>query len=219
MQDYIRAIMHEEYAKIARKYFDNASSCLEELTPLAEKLATLTGDDADSFEFEFVSPIEHEMLSHCLITVVFCALAVEGYIYDYAARNLGDSFVESHLDKLDVISKWVVIPKLITGKGFPKDSRGFQLLRQLVTNRNFIAHSKSAPVLVFDERVDGFVSSSAARKIQEFNSTLLEKAKDAITALDELALIMEDLDPNEFVSIHFCAPVGKNKKALEEYGA
>ena len=218
MQHFMRVSMYSGFAKIAREHFGNASSCQEKLAPLAEKLVTLTGDDAGAFRFKFVSPIEDEISHHCLITVVFCALAVEGYIYDYAARNLSDSFVESHLDKLDVISKWMVIPKLVIGKDFPKDTRGFQLLRQLVTNRNFIAHNKSAPVVVFDERADDLIFSGAARKIHEFDSTLLEKAKDAISVLDELALIMEDLDPDEITSFDFSAPVGKKKKQLEEYG-
>lgn len=174
----------------------------------------MTGDEAAYFYAVEILPVEAKLGNHCLIAIVFSALAVEGYIYDYATRNLSDKFVDSHLDKLDVLSKWMVIPKLITGRDFPKNGHAYQLLKQLIQNRNFIVHSKSA---------DAFITETGeftgnAKRIMEFGSALLEKAENAIAALDELAVILENLDPNEYLSVRFRSPVGRAKEQFERTG-
>ncbi len=48
-------------------------------------------------------------------TIVFAGMCLEAEAYDYAAIHLTDAYTTAHLDKLDLISKWVLIPKLITG--------------------------------------------------------------------------------------------------------
>jgi len=178
----------------------------------------LTGDQAAAFQHLEMSPLQHEEDDSCLIAIVFSALAVESYIYDYAARNLTDSFVKAHLDKLDVVSKWVVITRLVTRKDFPKDENAYQLLRKLIRNRNHVVHYKSVKFLVWDKRSSDVVVSDAAQNKFRFSHTLLEKAKEAIQALDGLALVMENLDQNEFTSIVFDSPIGRNKAHFEKYG-
>jgi hypothetical protein len=53
--------------------------------------------------------------------IIFAGIAAESIIYDFSARYLGDSYVEAHLDKLDLVSKWIVVPRMVCGAEMPKD--------------------------------------------------------------------------------------------------
>lgn len=127
-------------------------------------------------------------------------------------------FVDSHLDKLDALSKWVVIPKIVTGKDFPKDGRAFDLLKQLIANRNYIVHSKAAELWVYDERQDDLVISTAARKRMDFENNLEEKAMKAIQAMNELASD-GGTEYHSRASFNLRAPVGEYKAQLDEIEA
>ncbi|MEW6492181.1 MAG: hypothetical protein AB1589_06660 [Cyanobacteriota bacterium] len=218
----MRISIYGSLVNIARENLALALSCQKMLEPLSEKLASLTGDDADYCRDVEIGSVKNKLSNYCLVTIVFAALAVEGYIYDYAARNLSDRFVDQHLDRLDVVSKWVVIPNLITGQDFPKEGNAFRLLKQLIKNRNYIVHNKSTQLLSTDEKISEEISllafSGAANKMVEFNDSILEKAEEAIITLDELAVVMESLDPNEYTSTFFNSPVGRAKQQWEQYG-
>jgi len=81
-----------------------------------------------------------------LITICFSAKCVEAFIYDYAARHTSDSYAQKYLDKLDLAGKWVVAPRLVTGKEFPRDSNAFDSLKFLIKTRNKLVHFKSSNV-------------------------------------------------------------------------
>ena len=131
MSPFGRTYFYGTFIEIARKNWVSAQANMEKLLELREKLSQLTGDDANYFEHSEIEPVETEIDSSCCIIIVMSALASEGYIYDYAARNLSDSFAED-IDKLDAVGKWLIIPQLVTGKKFPKDGKAYQTLKQLV---------------------------------------------------------------------------------------
>src|SRR4051812_18937208 len=70
------------------------------------------------------------------VTIVFAALTLEAMIHDFGAHYLGDQYVVDHLDRLDPVSKWVVFPRLVSGKEFPKDDAAFELLQATFRARN-----------------------------------------------------------------------------------
>ena len=84
-----------------------------------------------------------EMRHHFASTIVFGAMCLEAFIYDYAAHHFGDTFAKNYLDSLNFVSKWVVIPKLVTGKDFPTDGQAFERLKNLAKARNDLVHHKS----------------------------------------------------------------------------
>lgn len=84
-----------------------------------------------------------EMRHHFASTIVFGAMCLEAFIYDYAAHHFGDTFAKNYLDSLNFVSKWVVIPKLVTGKDFPIDGQAFEHLVNLAKARNDLIHHKS----------------------------------------------------------------------------
>jgi hypothetical protein len=197
VQHFARQSMVGVFAEIAREHYECFLQCELQLAGFEEKLAQrISDDDRLSLNHE-VYLVQCEQNKHGVIVIVFSALAVEAYIYDYAARNVSDSFAKKYLDKLDTVSKWVVIPRLATGNSFPTASKGFALLRSLIRARNNIVHHKSSRMPVTEQELKEFAENFG--RIQEEEKT---QVREAIAALDELAAAMESIDPNEPASVH-----------------
>lgn len=86
------------------------------------------------------------MRRHRLVAITFATMFLESVIWDYAAVNTSQNLAKEHLNKLDLVSKWKVIPKLINGKKVSIGSKSIELLKKLNTERNAIVHSKSKPI-------------------------------------------------------------------------
>lgn len=80
------------------------------------------------------------------IIVIFTHIFLEALIYDFCAINFSDSYTKKYIDKLNFLSKWVVIPRLVTGEDFSNDSQAFQLLNKINTYRNQIVHLKTRKI-------------------------------------------------------------------------
>jgi len=112
------------------------------------------------------------------ITIIFAAAAAEGYIYDFAARALGDLFVEKNLDKLSTQSKWIIVPRLVANHEIKTDSRAYQLLILLTKARNEIVHPKTENMMILNKE-------QLLRRV-EHAARLPKRADEAIAALDAL---------------------------------
>lgn len=166
-----------EYAVIARKHTDSFSSGQKEIEKRKEELEKRKKEEIASG-----APIHDESLQaefYCenfdlgkansesgAIAIIFAACATEASINDYGARRLGDSYFQNHLDKIDTLSKWIVIPKLATGNEFNKEGQAYQFLKALFRWRNDLMHPKSEPTNMDDleEQVNRLV-----RKSEEFD--------------------------------------------------
>lgn len=153
----------------------------------------IVSDDSD-YEKCMLKIKEDEAITQ---TIVFTALAVESYIYDYGARNLGDRIMSENLDKLDVLSKWIIIPRMVTGKSLDKSKRSYMNLKKLVKARNRIIHNKSSEINMemFDEVVADMI---------EKESELKQLALGAINILIDLAEEIENMDSNEHAKFSLC---------------
>lgn len=78
-------------------------------------------------------------------TIVFAGMCFESAIYDYAALHLGDEYVRDYLDRIDLLSKWVVCLRLIADYEIATDRAPYASLKQLIKARNRLVHSKSEP--------------------------------------------------------------------------
>lgn len=90
-----------------------------------------------------LDPTEESRDQACIVGCIFTALYFEAFIYDYAASCLGDQYVRDYVDKLDFMSKWVVVPRLTVGKELERGSEGYATLKQLHKDRNSLVHLKS----------------------------------------------------------------------------
>lgn len=137
---------------------------------LEKKRTKINGED-ETFLFEQeISLFRNDLAKTSLIIIAFSAMAIEAYIYDYAARHLGDEFVKDHLDKLDTLSKWIVVPKLITGRELPRQQKWFELLKKLIKARNSIIHHKSSDAPIFSADVQQFIKNRSP--IQNYGTKL-----------------------------------------------
>lgn len=131
------------YLNISRKEWNKYEECCNELDPLFE------GDDwaeKAAEDLPRIMSLQESQEEHLVKAVTFGAMCLEAFIYDYAAHNFTDTYVKNYLDKLDVVSKWVVVVRLVTGKDFPKESKAFADLKELIKKRNDFVHSKSGPM-------------------------------------------------------------------------
>lgn len=138
---------------------------------------------------------------------------IEAYIHDYAFRNLSDDFIENYLDKLDPESKWVIIPRWLTGKELPRDQRWFEILNELIKQRNSLIHEKpSSSPIKFDDAIEYF------KKAQSSTALIHNTAREAIELFDLLFSEMKSLDPSEIGWIDsYLAPNSDNPfRLLEE---
>lgn len=119
-----------------RVYFDIAEEEYVKCIDVEIKASRIT----DEYE---KSALSSAATSHAIKAIVFASLCVESAINDYAGTQLGDSYSEKHLGSLDVISKWVVIPKLVCGKSIDKSGPAFNALTKLIKSRNKLVHNKS----------------------------------------------------------------------------
>jgi hypothetical protein len=124
-----------------------------------------------------------------LVVIMFCAFTLEAYINDYAISRLSKSYLKNYLDKLDLVAKWVVIPRLVTEGQLDPGSRPLQNIAWLVELRNKLAHYKSKELTVGE--------------ITQSDLLWYEDAQRAIVAVKEAVLALGKLDRT--ASTDWCA--------------
>jgi hypothetical protein len=153
-------------------------------------------DSDDYIEYVRLSePLEGEITEAASIAIVFAAIAAESYIYDFAAKTLGDRYVERHLDRLSMQSKWVVVSKLAAGYSMPSDGQAFQVLGELSHDRNEIVHHKTRDAIPI-------WGTDAFLKFVEYANDLHSRADRAIQSLDVLSEESKKFDPTGFDYFH-----------------
>jgi len=77
-----------------------------------------------------------------IISIILCTMTLEAYINKYGATHLSRSYFDHYLDKLDIKSKWIIIPRLVTGNQIQTNSKAFKYLVNLISLRNKLVHVK-----------------------------------------------------------------------------
>lgn len=183
-----RVSIHAMYYKIARDH----STIYRALDSELKKLETdgVTEDELDHVHRRIEQCYE-ERERAAVICVTFAGMSLEAFFYDYGASALGDEFVEEHLDKLDLKTKFIVYPRLICGKSPAKGEHAYSSLSTLVRLRNDLVHFKSRPFKLAEPH-----------KASQFHTQLNERLKTGVNnAVECVTLVMEELDrlqPGQF---------------------
>jgi len=180
------------FSQIARESHKRVIALQSQISKTVKSFSSSSSEDEGYIYETEIRKLELEKDKHSLIAIIFSAIAIEAYIYDYAARHLTDAYVRDHVDKLDTISKWVVIPKLITGRELPRHHKWFGLLKGLIKTRNSIIHHKSSQLPGVGREAKRFVE-----KLRVNENVTAETAKQTPRLLDLLILEMTALDPEE----------------------
>ncbi|WP_219703247.1 hypothetical protein [Marinomonas lutimaris] len=134
----------------------------------------------DQFEISEFSSLAYQ---HSLKAIVFSSMCVEAGINDYAGIQLGDKYCEKHIYSMDVISKWVLVPKLVCGNEMDKSGPAFRALQQLVKSRNKLVHSKSRDI--------GVPSLELAKRLKKADLDFEEDFENSYKALFLLSMEMD----------------------------
>lgn len=131
-------------------------------------------------------------VAHECIAVTFAAMCLEACIWDYAACNKSKRYTENHLDKLDFVSKWVVIPELLCGTDITKvaveNTCLLEGLRNLRKARNALVHPKSKPT----------TPANSEELIRAINPERAIAAKDALHLIRHLLGELEKVDKTDW---------------------
>jgi hypothetical protein len=148
---------------------------LEQRAIAEDEIDTILSEQEEKYE-------QREMAA--AISVTFAGMCLEAFFYDYAAENLGDSYTQQHLDKLDLPSKLIVIPHLVTGRSVDKSGQGYEAVKHLSKDRNDLVHFKSRafPLSELDKASDFH---------DELNKRLKTASENGVQAIE---LVMKELD-------------------------
>jgi hypothetical protein len=185
-----------DYRRIAEQSHQQLQTVtLPEIVTVLNLIDLQNGEMSGELVNRFFS-LQHQMFTQTTTTVVFAAMAAEGFIFDYAAQRLSADQVK-YIDRLSLVGKWLEIPRLVTGMALPKGDRGLKLLRQLRDHRNALVHYKS-------REID--VGKGEADPVQ---FALSDQARGALLTLDALASELEAIDPTSQAA----ARIGSNSEA------
>ena len=82
------------------------------------------------------------------------------------------------MDKLNPVSKWVIIPKLATGRQIDPAAQGYELLRETFKLRDKLVHYKSRTRKLSELREDqDWVTEKHAQRCIEGVTRILEELK------------------------------------------
>jgi hypothetical protein len=81
-------------AEIAQQHSKCIPDCEKDLLVYQQKLSQAqTEDEILALQAKVLS-LQQQIFEHSAISIIFSAMSVEGYIYDYGARNLSDTYME-----------------------------------------------------------------------------------------------------------------------------
>jgi len=196
------------YSEIARESLEKLARIKAQISALENGISKT--EKTDETLFPGLMSLENELGKTAFVIIIFSAIAIEAYIYDYAARHLSDKFVQEYIDKLDLIGKLIVVPRLITGQELPRNKKWFGLAKAIVKTRNMIVHSKSSAIsLATTDDAQHYLA-----KIKATEEQILQSAKQAVELLDLLVVELSVIDPDEALWLESYL-VGKSQPNLE----
>ena len=199
-----------EYFVIAADAYATFAALTEQRKPIAEKVARLeavsTDDEDDNLVRDSVQndlyELDTKILRSGIQTIVFAAMCLESGIYDYAAEGMGDRFTRAYLDKIDLKTKWLIVPHLVCGEMMRRDGAAFQALDALIGIRNQLVHSKSKAAQLDDlDRLQRMFEESAI-----YREKIIKTVETAIRAVVLISLEMQWLDGEHMITLPLFNP-------------
>jgi len=135
----------------------------------------------DDEDVNFICEKNAAIQRSAMVVVIFSALTLEAFINHYGIGKFSRSFFDNHLDKLNPVSKWMIIPKLVVGQQLKADGQPYELLRKLFKLRDKLVHYKTR-----QKRIDELADEDWVTE---------RDAYDALQAVNKLTEELRSLDP------------------------
>ncbi|WP_250125893.1 hypothetical protein [Chroococcidiopsis sp. CCMEE 29] len=100
-----------------------------------------------------------EVRHFSIVSVIFSALTAEAFINHYGITKTSKNYFK-YLDRLNLVDKWIIVPKVVTGNSIEPGSHSIQCLNNLVGLRNKLVHYKTRKVSI--ETIDDWESLGMA---------------------------------------------------------
>ncbi len=173
-RDYFKVVM-DNYTRIQdlKREIDQIRSHLEGKTLSDEDINLLRSKNATISQLS-------------LIVIIFSAFTLEAYINDYGIKRLTQDCFSKYLDRLNLISKWHVIPRMITAKKMDDSSEAMQDLVWFDGLRTRMAYFKSETAPVQGKSIEN---------IKESESLGYEDSVKAIRTVRGVVSLLKKIDP------------------------
>jgi len=167
---------HRTFFAIAIRHYRQ----IEELVKQRDRFKGKTDGDAEDS-----AALNAAIQRDAMVTTIFCALTLEAFINSYGIHSFSKSNFEDHLDKLNPVSKWVIIPKLATGSQIRKDGQGYKLLKDVFKLRDKLVHYKSREKRISELKEDeDWVTEKHAQRSIEAVTVILQELKSLDPQID-----------------------------------
>jgi hypothetical protein len=182
-------VAHKLYFLTAKDNFDKA---------VEQEAAILRSyeNDLSALAFDEINIKFQALLQFLATSIIFSALTAEAYINYYSATRLSNRESES-LDKLDPVSKWLIVPKMVTGRSLNPGNQAICLLQKLVKTRNKLTHYKIKRIS--REEQLKLLNDEHHKDLLAYEKTLspiwLDDAKDGILAIEKLIEELQLINP------------------------
>jgi len=142
--------------------------------------SSLKGKEISDDDIDFLASRNDAIGELSLIVIIFSAFTLEAYINHYGISRLSRNYFSKYLDKLDLLAKWLVIPRILNGKKLNPGSAAMQDLSWLVSLRNRLAHFKSKTITV--------------KELEESDWLWYEDAERAIRTVKRVVSLLKRID-------------------------
>ena len=164
---------HEKFFNIALDTYEKITTLEKEHDEIQLRIQQSEKSSEEITELLAVKNDRIGLLS--LIVVVFCATSLEAYINDYAIDHVSKNYFSKYLDRLDLLSKWIVIPRITTREQLNTGSKPIQDLSWLITLRNGLVHYKTKIKEIEQLQTSDFLwADDAKRAINTVRNLVLE---------------------------------------------
>jgi hypothetical protein len=118
-------------------------------------------------------------------TIISASLLLEGYINEFGAQGLNVYF-DKYLDRLDLLSKWVLLLRLIEGIDLEVNPLLLARMSSLISARNRLVHPKLFWIPADDQK-----AKLKWKKVASQWQQLQSVARDSIRTIRDVARFME----------------------------
>ena len=154
-------------------------------------------------ENEKIDILEYSLIKESIKVVVFLGAFLESYFFELSAIALGQQYTEKHIEKLDLASKIILIPRLITGKEVDKSLHFWGEIKNLIKWRNKIIHNKTKNSSEFFKNINP----------EKYDPKPLYKEFDMLKFLNSIKILFKELDRIDPEGFH-SSRINSNMKKL-----
>jgi hypothetical protein len=114
---------------------------------------------------------------------------LEAYINDFGSAHFGDEYYYTYLDRLELASKLVALPRVAIGLHLQDDAELLNRIDTLIKCRNKLVHHRT-----FAQAADSTEREKQEKKLVAFENQVIACAKDAIPLLHTYSELLHKYD-------------------------